>query len=224
MAVLSDASIKALCQPPYAVPGEAVRGYPEAEITGPSPVDNQGRPMIKPFVGELVRENDHGTKIISYGLSSYGYDVRLQKDNVKIFTNVNNAIVDPMAPDERCYIDAEIHTTDSGIDYFILPPNSYALGATMEYFCIPRNVTAICVGKSTYARSCLGVNVTPIEAGFEGEVVIEVSNGSTLPVKVYLGTGIAQFLFLMGDKECVISYGDGNRKYQGQQGITLSRV
>lgn len=194
------------------------------EVRYPPRITNGDRPMITPFVGHLVRENEAGHKIISYGLSSYGYDVRLKRDRVRLFTNANAAIVDPMSPDDRCFLDAEIHETDTGIPYFILPPNSYALAATVEYFCIPKNVSVICMGKSTYARSCMIVNVTPIEAGFEGEVVIEVSNGSTLPIRVYLETGIAQFQFLQGDVPCELSYADGNRKYQGQRGVTLSRT
>lgn len=187
-------------------------------------INNANKPMISPFIDHLVRENVNGEKVISYGLTSYGYDVRLDSDDVKVFTNANGGVVDPMAPDEKCFLDAEVRVNDKGLKYFILPPNSYALASTIEWFSIPRNVSVICLGKSTYARSCAIINVTPIEAGFEGNVVIEISNGSTLPVMIYLETGIAQFQFLHGDKPCDVSYADGNRKYQGQRGVTLSKV
>lgn len=187
-------------------------------------LNNNGHPMISPFVDEQVRVNEAGSKIISYGLTSYGYDVRLKADEVKVFTNANGGLIDPMRPCASNYIDAEIHTQEGGHKYFVLPPNSYALAATREYFRIPRNVLAICVGKSTYARSAVQINCTPIEPEFEGEVVIEIANSTTLPVKVYLETGIAQFLFFYGDRPSINSYADGNRKYQGQTGVTLSKV
>lgn len=187
-------------------------------------IDNDGQPMISPFSGHQVRYNTQNKKIISYGLSSYGYDVRLCDREIKVFTNANGGVVDPMAMDsDNCLVDAIVHDPDNH-PYFILPPNSYALGCTVEQFKIPRNVNVICVGKSTFARAGVGVNVTPIEAGFEGTVVIEIANQSALPVKIYLGVGIAQFMFLHGDQPCDVSYADGNRKYQGQQGVTLSRV
>jgi dCTP deaminase len=204
--------------------GESVRIDPHTVI------DNHGKPMIDPFEPALVRSMSTGrrrtdnVKVISYGLSSYGYDVRLKAEAIKIFTNANGGIVDPMNPNEECFINGAIHETDRSLKYFILPPNSYALASTIEYFRIPRNVSVVCLGKSTYARSCAIVNVTPIEAGFEGEVVIEISNGSTLPVMIYLESGIAQFQFFRGDEECEKSYADGNRKYQGQRGVTLSKV
>ncbi len=187
-------------------------------------INTGGKPMISPFIDHLVRENGEGEKLISYGLTSYGYDVRLDTEDVKVFTNANGGVVDPMVPDEKCFLDAEVRTNEKGLKYFILPPNSYALASTVEWFNIPRNVSVICLGKSTYARSCAIINVTPIEAGFEGNVVIEISNGSTLPVMIYLETGIAQFQFFHGDKPCDVSYADGNRKYQGQRGVTLSKV
>ncbi len=187
-------------------------------------INNAGKPMIEPFVDHLVRVNENGDKIISYGLTSYGYDVRLAAEGVKVFTNANGGSVDPMKPDDKCFINGEIRETDKGLKYFILPPNSYALATTVEWFNIPRNVSVVCLGKSTYARSCAIVNVTPVEAGFSGEVVIEISNGSTLPVMIYLETGIAQFQFFHGDVPCEMSYADGNRKYQGKRGVTLSKV
>lgn len=248
MAILSDKTIRDLCTPPYKHE-RVLERYPDISANGQEvygeivkidphgTIDNHGEPMIHPFEPKLVRSmktskgwddghqvHQEEVKVISYGLTSYGYDVRLKAEDVKVFTNANGRIVDPMAPDEDCFINAAIHETDEGLKYFILPPNSYALASTMEWFKIPRNVSVVCLGKSTYARSCAIVNVTPIEAGFEGEVVIEISNGSTLPVMIYLETGIAQFQFLKGDQECEVSYADGNRKYQGQRGVTLSKV
>jgi len=173
------------------------------------------RPMITPFVDDQVREED-GRKIVSYGLSSYGYDVRLA-NTFKIFTNINSAVIDPLVPDESCFQDFEG-------DVCIIPPNSYVLGRTIETFDIPRNVTGICLGKSTYARSAAIVNVTPIEAGFKGQVVIEISNASPLPLKVHAGMGIAQFLFFLGDQPCKVSYDDRGGKYQNQQGVVTARV
>lgn len=249
MSILSDKTIKQLCTPPYrdnrlGVVVEEIHadsGAPLREITPPKDgtgvpvvknviveddfeINNNGKPMIEPFVDHLVRVNENGDKIISYGLTSYGYDVRLAAEGVKVFTNANGGIVDPMKPDDKCFINGEIRETDNGLKYFILPPNSYALASTVEWFNIPRNVSVVCLGKSTYARSCAIVNVTPVEAGFSGEVVIEISNGSTLPVMIYLETGIAQFQFFHGDVPCEMSYADGNRKYQGQRGVTLSKV
>lgn len=179
------------------------------------------QPMLDPFNSEQIRQLE-GKKILSRGLSSYGYDATLSRD-VKIFTNQNAVVIDPKNLNEKSLIDAEIFSDESG-EYFILPPNSYALGSTVEYFRMPRDVLSICMGKSSYARAGVGINVTPIEPGFEGEVVIEISNLTTLPVKVYVNEGIAQFLFYRGDKPCKVSYSDRKGKYQGQRGITLSRV
>lgn len=168
-------------------------------------------PMITPFVNGQVRKDDAGKRILSYGLSSTGYDVRLDT-KFKLFTNVNAGIIDPLSEN-----DAE-HFVDKEGDFIIVPPNSYALGVTPERFVIPRDVVVICVGKSTYARKGLIVNVTPIEPGFEGNVVIEFSNSTPLPIKVYANMGIAQFLFFRGN-ECETSYGDRDGKYQGQSGV-----
>lgn len=231
MTILSDKTITRLCTPPYLhehkVSEEIVSyesnisqvKYDDARI-----IDNQGRPMITPFVNTSVRVDEHANKIISYGLSSYGYDVRLSDASVKVFTNANGTIIDPMALDEACLVDAEIKVDEQGHKFFILPPSSYALGYTMEYFYIPRKVSVVCMGKSTLARAGAIVNVTPIESEFEGNVVIEISNGSTLPIKIYLGMGIAQFQFLEGNEACEVSYADRSGKYQGQTGITLSKV
>lgn len=181
--------------------------------------------MIHPFTTESVRVVD-GRKIISRGVSSYGYDVTLAED-VKIFTNQNASIIDPKKLDSGTLIDATVKTDEDGSKYVILPPNSYLLGVTNEYFKIPRDIMIICLGKSTYARAGNLCNTTPIEPGFEGNVVIELSNGTTLPMKVYLNEGIAQFLFFRGNP-CGISYADrdGGKggKYQGQRGVTLPKV
>lgn len=172
-------------------------------------------PMIEPFIGGMVRSNG-SSKVISYGLSSYGYDVRLA-NKFKIFTNIKNALIDPLEMSDDCYIDHEG-------DHCIIPPNSYILGHTVETFDIPRDVMVICVGKSTYARCAAIVNVTPIEPGFKGQVVIEISNASPLPLKVYAGQGIAQFMFLQGSEPCQVSYADRCGKYQGQSGVTTARL
>jgi dCTP deaminase len=154
-------------------------------------------------------------KILSYGTSSFGYDVTLGND-FRIFTNLNTTVIDPLAFDESC-----LHEHKG--DFCIIPPNSYILGVTREYFKIPRDVMVICVGKSTYARCGAIVNVTPIEPGFEGHVVIEISNATSLPLKIYANQGIAQFMFFQSDEECETSYADKGGKYQGQTGVTLAK-
>lgn len=155
-------------------------------------------------------------KIISYGTSSFGYDVTLA-DEFQIFTNINSAIIDPLNFSPDC-----LHSFKG--DVCIIPPHSYILGYTREYFKIPRNVTGVALGKSTYARCGAIVNVTPIEAGFEGTVVIEIANTTSLPLKVYANMGIAQFLFFESDEECEVSYADRAGKYQGQTGMQLALV
>lgn len=181
------------------------------------------QPMISPFEFSQVRVRDDQEKVISYGTSSYGYDVRLA-DKFKIFTNINSQIIDPKRFDPKCLVDGEVLTDDWGDQYVILPPNSYLLGHTMETFVIPKNVMIVCLGKSTYARSGAIVNVTPIEAGFEGVVVIEVSNSTNLPLKIYVGEGIAQFLFFEAEEFCAVSYKDRGGKYQNQIGIVTPLV
>ncbi len=171
----------------------------------------QNDAMIEPFVESQVR-ND----VISYGLSSYGYDVRIA-DEYKIFTNLNSTIVDPKHFDERSFVDYQG-------DVCIIPPNSFALGRTLEYFRIPRQVMTICVGKSTYARCGIITNVTPLEPGWEGFVTLEISNTTPLPAKIYSGEGIAQILFFESDEECNQSYSDKRGKYQGQVGVTLPKL
>lgn len=168
--------------------------------------------MISPFEKNQVRENNN-VKIISYGTSSYGYDVRCARE-FKIFTNINSAIVDPKKFDANSFVDVES-------DVCIIPPNSFALARTVEYFKIPRNVLTICVGKSTYARCGIIVNVTPLEPEWEGHVTLEFSNTTNLPAKIYANEGIAQMLFLESDEICETSYADRKGKYQGQKGVTL---
>ncbi len=167
--------------------------------------------MIEPFNEKQVREG-----VISYGLSSYGYDARIA-DEFKIFTNINHTIVDPKDFDPRSFVDFR------GAQC-IIPPNSFALARTVERFRIPRDVIVVCVGKSTYARCGIIVNVTPLEPEWEGIVTLEVSNTTPLPARIYANEGIAQFLFFRGDELCETSYADKKGKYQSQQGLTLPRL
>ena len=167
--------------------------------------------MIEPFEDRQVREG-----VISYGLSSYGYDIRVAKE-FKVFTNINSTVVDPKNFDERSFVDVRA-------DVCIIPPNSFALAKTVEYFRIPRNVLTVCVGKSTYARCGLIVNVTPFEPEWEGYVTLEISNTTPLPAKVYANEGISQVLFFESDEDCEVSYKDKAGKYQKQQGLTLPRL
>ena len=167
--------------------------------------------MIEPFNKEQVREG-----VISYGISSYGYDMRIA-DEFKIFTNINNTIVDPKGFDIKSFIDFKG-------DVCIVPPNSFVLGRSVEYFRIPREVLVICLGKSTYARCGIVINVTPLEPEWEGYVTIEISNTSPLPAKIYANEGIAQLLFIEGSEVCEKSYADKAGKYQAQKGITLAKM
>lgn len=170
--------------------------------------------MISPFEAGQVRQRD-GDRIISFGTSSYGYDVRCSNE-FKIFTNINSAIVDPKNFDESSFVDVTS-------DVCIIPPNSFALARTVETFKIPRNVLTICLGKSTYARCGIIVNVTPLEPEWEGQVTLEFSNTTTLPAKIYANEGVAQMLFFESDEVCETSYADRGGKYQGQLGVTLPR-
>ncbi len=167
--------------------------------------------MIEPFVEGQVRNG-----AISYGLSSYGYDIRVA-DEFKIFTNVDSSIVDPKAFDERSLVDRKG-------EHCTIPPNSFALARTVEWFRIPRNVLTICVGKSTYARCGIIVNVTPFEPEWEGYATLEISNTTPLPAKIYANEGIAQVLFFESDEVCEVSYADKKGKYQAQQGVTLPKM
>jgi len=168
-------------------------------------------PMIEPFVDKQKRDG-----MISYGVSSYGYDARVAED-FKIFTNVNSAIVDPKNFSDDSFVEKKA-------DVCIIPPNSFALARTVEYFRIPNDVMVICLGKSTYARCGIIVNVTPLEPGWEGHVTLEFSNTTPLPAKIYANEGVCQFLFFRGESPCEVSYADRAGKYMGQTGITLPKL
>lgn len=167
--------------------------------------------MIYPFEERQKRDG-----VISYGLSSYGYDARLA-DEFKIFTNVDNAVVDPKHFSDNSFVDRKT-------DVCVIPPNSFVLCRTIEYFRIPKDVLVICLGKSTYARCGLIVNVTPLEPEWEGHVTLEISNTTPLPARIYANEGVAQFLFLKGEGACETTYADRGGKYMGQQGVTLPRM
>ena len=171
--------------------------------------------MIEPFEAVQVRHKD-GEKLISYGTSSYGYDVRCSRE-FKVFTNINSATVDPKAFDSNSFVDVES-------DVCVIPPNSFSLARTVEYFRIPRNVLTVCLGKSTYARCGIIVNVTQLEPEWEGHVTLEFSNTTTLPAKIYANEGVAQMLFFESDEVCETSYADRGGKYQGQTGVTLPKT
>jgi dCTP deaminase len=171
--------------------------------------------MIEPFEPGQVR-TVNGQRIISYGTSSYGYDVRCSRE-FKVFTNIHSATVDPKDFSDKSFVDIES-------DVCIIPPNSFALARTVEYFRIPRDVLTICLGKSTYARCGIIVNVTPLEPEWEGHVTLEFSNTTTLPAKIYANEGVAQMLFLQSDEPCETSYRDRGGKYQGQTGVTLPKT
>ena len=176
---------------------------------------SQKHGMIEPFEAAQVKSfNNH--RILSYGTSSFGYDVRCS-NQFKIFTNINSTIVDPKNFDTNNFVDVES-------DVCIIPPNSFALACTLEYFRIPRDVLVICLGKSTYARCGIIVNVTPLEPEWEGHVTLEFSNTTPLPAKIYANEGVAQMLFLQSNEECEVSYRDRDGKYQGQRGVTLPKT
>jgi dCTP deaminase len=166
---------------------------------------------IEPFADALLRPG-----VISYGVSSYGYDVRVGR-NFKVFTNARCTVVDPKHFDPASFVDIEG-------DYCLIPPNSFALAETVEYLELPRDILAVCVGKSTYARCGIIVNVTPLEPEWRGKVTIEISNTTPLPAKIYAGEGIAQIVFLRADQVCEVSYADKRGKYQDQKGLTLPFV
>jgi dCTP deaminase len=171
--------------------------------------------LIEPFEPRQVKAFE-GRKVVSYGTSSYGYDIRCSTE-FKIFTNVNSTIIDPKHFDEKSFVDYQGEVC-------IIPPNSFALARTVEYFRIPRNVLTICLGKSTYARCGIIVNVTPLEPEWEGHVTLEFSNTTPLPARVYANEGVAQVIFLESDEVCETSYRDRGGKYQGQKGVTLPRI
>jgi dCTP deaminase len=171
--------------------------------------------LIEPFEPAQVRERN-GERVISYGVSSYGYDIRCAPE-FKVFTNINSAVVDPKNFDPESFVDVNR-------DVCIIPPNSFALARTLEYFRIPRNVLTICLGKSTYARCGIIVNVTPLEPEWEGHVTLEFSNTTPLPARIYANEGVAQVIFLESDEDCAISYRDRGGKYQHQTGVTLPKT
>ena len=171
--------------------------------------------LIEPFEPGQVKTNGSG-RVVSYGTSSYGYDVRCA-DEFKIFTNINSTIVDPKRFDEKSFVDFKGNVC-------VIPPNSFVLARTVEYFRIPRNVLTICLGKSTYARCGIIVNVTPLEPEWEGHVTLEFSNTTPLPAKIYANEGVAQVIFIEADEVCETSYMDRNGKYQGQLGVTLPKT
>ena len=171
--------------------------------------------LIEPFEPHQVRERN-GRRVISYGTSSYGYDIRCA-DEFKVFTNINSAIVDPKRFDDTSFVDIRA-------DVCIIPPNSFALARTVEYLRIPRRILTICLGKSTYARCGIIVNVTPLEPEWEGHVTLEFSNTTPLPARVYANEGVAQVIFLESDEACEISYRDRGGKYMRQRGVTLPRA
>ncbi len=171
--------------------------------------------LIEPFESDQIREAD-GRRVISFGTSSYGYDIRCA-DEFKIFTNINSAIVDPKNFDNNSFVDLRS-------DVCIIPPNSFALARTVEYFRIPRNVLTICLGKSTYARCGIIVNVTPLEPEWEGHVTLEFSNTTPLPARIYANEGVAQVIFLESDEVCETSYADRDGKYMQQRGVTLPKT
>lgn len=174
--------------------------------------------MIEPFEPKQVKVNAEGQRLVSYGTSSYGYDIRCSKE-FKLFTNLNSTIVDPKNFDPNSFVEVNA-------DYCIIPPNSFALARTVEYFRIPRNVLTVCLGKSTYARCGIIVNVTPFEPEWEGYVTLEFSNTTPLPAKIYANEGCAQVLFFEADADdvCETSYKDRGGKYQGQVGVTLPKI
>ena len=171
--------------------------------------------MIEPFVDGQVRSSEQG-RLISYGLSSYGYDLRVS-DEFKVFTNIHGAVVDPKGFDEKSFVDMKT-------DVCIVPPNSFALARSVEYFRIPRDVLTICVWKSTYARCGIIVNVTPFEPEWEGHVTLEISNTTPLPARIYAHEGLAQVVFFKASESCETSYADRGGKYMGQTGITVPRM
>jgi dCTP deaminase len=179
--------------------------------------------LIAPFEERLVREIE-GRRILSSGLSSYGYDLRLAADGFRVFSPIASAEIDPKNFDDRSLVESPLRTSPDGSQYWLLPPHSYALGVTVESFNLPRDVIGICLGKSSYARSGLIVNTTPLEPCWRGRLVLEFSNSADLPVRVYANEGIAQVIFFKSDEECAVSYADRAGKYQDQIGLTTPRL
>lgn len=178
-----------------------------------------GSALSREHQGQGLTQKDGSRieKVLSYGLSSYGYDIRC-RDDFKVFTNVNSTVVDPKNFDPDCFVEV------TGQGFCIIPPNSFALASSVEYFGIPKNVLVICLGKSSYARCGISVNVTPLEPEWEGNITLEFSNTTPLPAKIYANEGCAQVIFFESDEQCSITYADRKGKYQGQQGVTLPKV
>lgn len=179
--------------------------------------------LITPFESKLIRQVED-RKVISCGLSSYGYDCRLAKDEFKVFSPIQGTEIDPKNFDSSSLLDIPLRKDTDGSNYWLLPPHSYALGVTIERFHMPRNVTALALGKSTYARCGLIVNTTPLEANWRGRLVVELYNAANLPVRLYAEEGFVQIIFFESDEECSTSYQDRSGKYQDQQGLTLAKV
>ena len=179
--------------------------------------------MIVPFLPQLLRETG-GNKIISAGASSYGYDMRLADDGFRVFSPIRGFEIDPKHFDENSLIEPDLRTAEDGAKYYLLPPHHYGLGVTVEKFKMPRKVTGLAIGKSTYARAGLLVNATPLEAGWEGRLVVEIANLANLPLRVYVNEGIGQILFFESDEDCAVSYSDRGGKYQNQTGLTFAKV
>jgi dCTP deaminase len=179
--------------------------------------------LITPFEDKLIREID-GRRIISAGLSSYGYDLRLAPDGFCVFSPIASVEIDPKRFDESSLINAPLKTSEDGSQYWLMPPHTYALGVTVETFNMPRNVIGICLGKSTMARSGVIVNATPLEPRWRGRLVLEFSNSADLPVRIYANEGVAQVIFFESDEECATSYADRQGKYQDQEGLVTARL
>lgn len=220
---LSDKSIRELCTDDYVTRytepysfdkhGNVTAQHIVAEIRNGS-----GKPMIAPFSNQSVKEDENGNRIISYGLSSYGYDIRLANE-FRLFSRPNDGrVIDPKSSHHD-----DFSESITG-DHVVIPPGGLLIGRSMESFSIPRDIMVICVGKSTYARVGALVNITPLEPEWEGVLVIEVTNGTNLPLKIYANEGIAQLIFYVGDRECEVSYKDRGGKYQGQRGVTMAKV
>jgi len=179
--------------------------------------------LIQPFSAQLVRETE-GRRIISAGASSYGYDMRLADDGFRVFSPIHGREIDPKHFDEDSLIEPPLRTAEDNSKYYLLPPHSYGLGVTVETFKMPRNVTGLAIGKSTYARVGLFLNTTPLEAGWTGRLVVELANLADLPLRVYVNEGIGQVIFLESDEDCDVTYEDRGGKYQNQKGLTYSRL
>lgn len=220
---LSDKSIMELCTGDfvtrYSEPVEFdKRGQVRTERVFAEIRNDSGKPMIHPFVNRSVKENEAGERIISYGLSSYGYDIRLSNE-FRLFTRPNDGrVIDPKNSNHDEFSEAVV------ADTIVIPPGGLLLGRSVEEFSIPRDLVVVCLGKSTYARCGALVNVTPLEPEWEGHLVIEITNGTNLPLTIYANEGIAQLMFHVGDRECIVSYKDRDGKYQGQQGVTMAKV